>query len=322
MTKTVLHQILDRASFSPRTKGNYQLVIDRWVEFAGPNPANWTRDRAQEFYDSLLEGGLKTQSANVYLASLRYVSRWYATKMQNPQLDFAVVQRRRGKVKREGIVENAPILDEDEARALILDCSSDDALDRRDRAMLVLGLETGMRRISFIGAAFEGLKTARGYPTLRVPIKGSGGEETFDVPLSDTALAALENWLDWLRKSGVKSGEIFRRLAAQAGGRYVVDRALSLTGINEIIAKRSEAAGIRHVNPHLLRHTFISWRSRAGLSPLDISEITGHKVTSVVVNGVAMNIGGMQPYIHHDVNTIRNATPAWLRDLVASLLAR
>jgi len=328
MAKTVLHQILDRSGFSPVTRSKYALVIDRFVEFAGSDPKNWTRDKAQEWYDSLIEGGIKPQSANTYLASLRYVSRWYATKTNNPANDFAIVQKRRGKAKDADDEDAAPILSEDEARDLLAACAPGERFetpaDRRDFTMLVLALETGMRRMSLRGARIEEINARRGYPAIKVPIKGEGGEQMFNVPLSDTAKLALDGWIEWLRRRRITSGPVFRRFTAvrdDRGVRYEPGEApLTDTGINEIVAKRAKLAGIRHVNPHMLRHTFISWRSQADLTPFDISAITGHKVTAIALGGMQIRPGAMETYIHRDVNPIRNSTPKWLAELVTQTL--
>jgi len=323
MSKSVLHQILGRAGFSPVTKDKYRLVIDRWIDFAGAAPEGWTRDKAQDFYDQLITGGISVQSANIYLASLRYVSRWYATK--TGATDFAVVQRQRGTKgrTRQSSQGEEPILDESEARALIETCRDQSPIDLRDLALIVIGLETGMRRMSFRGMQFEGISLTKGYPIATVPIKGAGGEETFPVPLSDTAFVALSAWLAWLRGQRIKTGPIFRRLTPRVTRNerhFEPGDMLSPTGINELVEARSKAAGIRHVNPHLFRHTFVSWRSMAGFSPMEIAAITGHKVSIVAVNGVQMKIGDMRTYFHQDVDKIRNATPTWLAKLVQGLV--
>jgi integrase len=312
MAESVLHQILDRSGFSPVTKSRYRLVIDRWISFAGSDPLGWTRERAQDFYDHLI-ATVAVQSANTYILSLRYVSRWYA--MRTGQLDFAIVQRQRGKKGRGREREGGPLIEVEEAQALLRTCENGSAIDRRDLALLVVGLETGMRRMSFLGLHAEAIHHTRNFPSVLVPIKGPGGEETFDVPLSDTAFAALRSWVDWLKKQRIASGPVFRKLAYGRLGDV-----LTPTGINELLETRSSAANIRRINPHMLRHTFISWRNRAGFLPIDIGEITGHKVKTYVVDGMAMKIGGMNTYFHREIEPIRSATPPWLAQLVSDLI--
>lgn len=322
MSKSVLHQILDRAGFSPVTKGNYEHVIDRWIEFAGADPIGWTRDKAQEFYDQMIDGGLAVQSANVYIASLRYVSRWYATKSGG--IDFAIVQRQRGKKgNTRAALGEEPTISADELRAMLETCRGGSTLDLRDFALMVTAIETGMRRMSLRGMLLELTRVTKESPASVVPIKGPGGEETFAVPLSDTAWIALTPWLAWLRGQKVKLGPVFRRLSARVVRDQRMfelgDDALSSTGINELIEARAAAAGIRHINPHKFRHTFITWRTAAGLNPLQISAITGHKVSIVAVEGVSMRIGDMRTYFHADINRIRNTTPAWLVELAKEI---
>lgn len=318
MSETVLHQILNRAGFSPVTKEKYRAIIDRWIAYAGPNPASWTRDAAQDWYDSLLEGGLMVQSANQYLSSLRYVSRWYATKSGG--IDFAIVQTQRGKKGQKRESSEAPVLGEDEIAALLTHTAIGEPADFRDFALIVVALETGMRRMSLRGMGLAGFKQRAGYTVATVPIKGAGGEETFDVPLSDVAMSALGAWLDWLRDKPrrVKDGPVFRHVSKN----QLDDDPLSLTAINDIVAARASAAGIRHVNPHMFRHTFITSRTTAGFNPMEIAAITGHKPSAIVVDGTRIKLGAMSTYMHGDVEKIRNSTPAWLADLVYSITRR
>ncbi len=320
MSKTVLHQILGRSGLAPVTKRSYARIIDRWVEFAGEDPSSWTPMRAQEFYDQLIEGGLAIQSANVYMDSLCYVSQWHAKR---GGVHFADVQRQRGTKGHRRQREGEPILSEDEARLLLMTCEHGSIVDLRDLAMLVALLETGMRRKSIQGMRLDGFKRGSN-PTVTIPIKGPGGEETFDCPLSDTALAALDAWTAELRVRDVTEGAVFRRLVPRGrkGESFDIGDELSLTGINEIVEGRAKVAKLRHVNPHMFRHTFLSWRTYiAKLSPLEISQLTGHRVSAVIEGGVRMSLGAMPTYMHRPIEEIRNSTPSWLSSLVKELLS-
>jgi integrase len=313
---TVLHQILDRSDFSPRTKSKYIRIIDRWIAFAGDHPSSWTRDRVQEWYDALIKSGIKTQSANVYVASLRYVSRWYATKENNPSLDFAIVQTKRGRDIDDG--PGARALSMEEITALLETCSSNTAYDRRDRTLIVTGLETGMRRMSLGAMTFDCISSVAGnawspgYPIARVPIKGAGGRARFDVPLSDLAFDVLTSWMEWLqqhRNYRNRRGPLFTTLK----GAQVTT--MSPTAINDMLADRSKRAGIEHVHPHLLRHTFVTTRQVMGLSVFQIAAITGHKVPGM---GAAASYVDLKSL----ADEARNSTPQWLEALVRNHLAR
>ncbi|HSN25113.1 MAG TPA: site-specific integrase [Kofleriaceae bacterium] len=319
MSGTVLHQILSRAGFSPVTREKYRGVINRWIAYAGSDPKGWTREKAQDFYDALLDE-VTVPSANQYMASLRYVSKWYATRSGDPNLDFAIVQRQRGKGGRRPA---SPVLGEEEIATLLTKTmGAMRPVDLRDFAMFVVALETGMRRMSLRGMMLQAITyvATKGYTIAHVPIKGAGGEEFFDVPLSDTALEAMKPWRAWLadRPRKLKEGPVFRHVS----GATVDDEPPSLTGINDIVAARAIEAGLRHINPHMFRHTFITSRTIAGLTPLEIGTITGHKPGAITVDGVKIQLGAMGTYMHAQADKARNSTPAWLADLVNQLVRR
>lgn len=303
-----LHAILARSNFSPITRQKYARIIDRWLAFAGTDPAGWTRPAVQAFYDSLIAGGVKPASANVYLASLRYVSTWWAS--QTGAVDFAVAQTTTVRAT------EAPrhALTAEEAYALLATCGAGRTpLELRDRALLVVGLETGMRRMSLIGARLGAL---RGH-TLTVPIKGAGGVATYPVPLSDPALAVLAPWRAWLARHPPPTDALFPRLlrTMDARGAFVWTPAAALaqSGLYKLVCGRGAEAELGALHPHILRHTFITWRTAAGLSPIQIASITGHKTFGDEWKNMA-------PYV--DMTALaeeaRNSTPPWLANLIAS----
>jgi integrase len=314
--RSPLHTILARANFSPRTKTSYARVIEQWLEFAGHDPKGWTRPRAQAFYDEMLTRGVSSDSANVYIASLRYVSKWYAIQENRPELDFALVQQREPIKHVEGKIQRA--LTKGEAQGLLATCAGDRPIDQRDRTLIVVGLETGMRRMSLAGMRLENLSTQNGYPVAKVPIKGAGGDLMFPVPLSSTASRMIENWRGWLRKQGMRQGAVFtgfhKRIGSKGRNTYEPTGEISLPAIYKILTRRAETAGIKGMHPHLLRHTFVTWRQDAGLSAIQIASITGHKTLGI-------EWANMQPYL--DLKMIaelaRESTPIWLIEFVNNL---
>lgn len=316
---TILHQIVATSpDLASSTRKKYLDDLDVWLSFAGADPNGWTRYRAQDFYQSLLLR-MKPQSANRLFASIRYASKWWATSENNPALDFAVIR-----IAPPARPKKFYPLDQIEATQLILTCESQTPLDRRDLALIVVGLETGMRRMSLAGMQLEAIGKPNGYPAVAVPLKGHG-TDLYPVPLSSTAMQALDNWRQWLWAQKVKTGPVLRRLTkrAEATKRSVTiawdvgDDGISETMIHKVIVHRAELAGIqrhdRHIHPHLLRHTFMTWRDSAGVSLSRIAAITGHD---------APELGAMGGYL--DKVTLgaeaRETTPAWLAELVDQMV--
>lgn len=306
-----LHKIvLNAHDIAPATRDHYLRDLDQWIAFAGMSPKGWTRRKAAEFYNSLLARPMKPQSANRLMAGIAYASRWWAHYENDEKLDFAHVQTARAKGQK---VQEA--LSEDEARRLLETCDKT-LIGIRDFALLVVGLETGMRRMSLESMTIEdtllGPSTRSPYPAAFVELKGK--DPTW-VPLSDVAVLALRPWLADLDYSGVHEGPLFRPFRRHVGKRTTTliaeAKQLSRSAIGKIFDERAAAAGLRHINPHLLRHTFVTWRAAAGLAPHEIAAITHHDLGKAIgtLGGYmdARAIGGQ----------VRNRAPAWLADLVA-----
>ena len=316
---TVLHQILDTASdLAPLTLKKYRSDLDAWELFAGADPSQWTPTRFQAFYEQLIhERNLKPQSANRMISSIRYASKWWARTNENFNLDFARFIR----LAAPSQTKHSTPLNRDEIEALILGCRSGNVIhpiDYRDLALIIVSLETGMRRMSLAGMNLEAIGTRYGYPSVEVPIKGHG-KDLYSVPLSDTALIALTTWNRWLASQKVRTGPVFRRLTKRIDLMqtkaifHVEAEGISETMIQKIITHRAKDVEIhttkRHVHPHLFRHTFVTMRREMQVPDDHIASVTGH---SLAIKGA---LGG---YI--DMPTIggkaRNMTPTWLSDLV------
>lgn len=317
MSETILHQMVRTSYLSDVTKVHYLTSIDEWIAFAGEDPAGWTNYRAQEFYASMLAKGMRAQSANAAIAGVAYASRWLAKKASNPALNFFVIQTAKPGNR---LVKQA--LDAHEALKLLdttrpYNAGIVTAIDIRDRAMIVVGLETGMRRMSMSGMLIEEIST-KPYPCVRVPLKGQG-KDLYQVPLTDVAYRALTEWLEWLTVGQkIKTGPVFRQLHWRLfkdkrvlAVKPTLDgqREIGISGsmIHKIVQQRAERAGLRDdIHPHLFRHSFATWREEMNMPPQQIASVTGH----------AFNIGALGGYMDRvKLGAIaRESSPPWLVD--------
>lgn len=309
-TRTVLHQILDDASeLAESTRNRYRHDVDEWIEFAGSHPSDWTSIRMESYYRHLIKNEeLQVNTANVKLASLRYVSKWFVKHYNGHS--FVDIRTSVWNTK-----ADRRVLTQEQIIMLLERCSPPNLtpIDIRDRTIIIVALETGMRRISLVGLDFDKIDTSNGYPVATVPIKGRGHNKMFEVPLSNTAMKALGNWQGWL---GRKHGRVFCSLTKHTtrdGVRYAAGKAISTTAINKIVTKRAKDAGIDHIHPHLFRNTYVTSRFQGGSMPHHIAAITGHEISG---------LGAMGGYI--DMRSLaeeaRNSTPAWLVDLVDRII--
>lgn len=305
MTSALHAIVINAPDLRPSTRAQYLRDLNAWITFAGAEPAGWTRQRVQDFYASLL-ARMKPASANRLMSSVKYASRWFASRTD--ATDFAVFQQASS-----GTAEPRHALTADQV-AKLLDFPLIRPGDRRDFALLVLAVETGLRRMSLVGAAWEGLGDVHGYPTLAVPLKGR--DAPYNVPVSDTALAALAPWRAARTVKRTKpAGEIFCAVERVLVGDLRVDRIvpgkLSTQAIYALVQRRGAAAGMPDLHPHLLRHTFVTWRLEAGLTPHQITSITGHRLAGD-------GLGSLATYADRRVAgaAARQTTPAWLAQFV------
>lgn len=317
--QTVLHEIIrDGNDLAESTRERYLRDVDVWISFAGADPEGWTRKKAQDFYNHLIrQKRLRPQSANRLMASIQYAARWWAHQENNESLNFATV---RTAGARDKIAKHA--MSHEHAMALVGTCLHVelDAHRMRDLAIIVVGLETGMRRMSLQSMLIEDtlidddqVRARRApYPLANVLVKGSNGARV-PVPLSDTACRAIRPWRAWLLASTPKrTGPLFQGLDERDVGIVTTlpsGNELSATAIVAMLERRCEQAKIPRVNPHMFRHTFSTWRADAGLAPHEIAAITRHTITG---------IGALAGYL--DLGAIgakaRNSTPDWLRELI------
>lgn len=311
MSKSELHEIVERGhDLAPSTRARYLRDLDEWIEFAGADPKNWTPRMAEDFYAKLLER-MKPQSANRFIAALHYAAEWRAKQQTIP--NFVVIRR-----AMRGEVEERSAMTQDQAQKLIAAVyGKSDPLSMRDLAMFVVELETGMRRMSLQSMTWEtiGVDDKLQYPVARVITKGHGKLRQ-PIPLSDTALKALEPWRQW--RGSPKQGPVFVALGRDG---KAARTPISATAIQKIVATRAQQAGIGHLHPHIFRHTFVTWRLNAGLMPHEVSVVTGHKLSGLgAMSGFQMGsvqLGAMASYIdmHAVGEKVRNSTPAWLKAL-------
>lgn len=303
---TVLHDIIRRhPNLRPSTKRIYFRDLDRWVAFAGGNPTGWTRYRAQAFYEQLLLS-IKPQSANRIMATLSSAASWWAKLESQPELDFTQILLAQNKARK----PRKALLPQ-EAEALIRACVGSKPEDLRDLAVVVVGLETGMRAMSLGGMQIENINTQAGYRAAYVPLKGR--DELYPVPLSGIACLALDPWLHWLREQKITSGPVMRNMLHRVDKKLRLGDGMCLKTLFNIIERRGEIAGL-DLHPHLLRHSMITWRLQAGIPPHIISVITGHRMGDQLA----------QLYDYMDKSGFIEAacatTPPWLAELVKEIV--
>lgn len=123
------------------------------------------------------------------------------------------------------------------------------------KTLLILAIETGMRRGEILGLRWSDISHNRRVITLTITKNGSGRE----VPLSQRAFDAL---MDWKERALVDKSTVFPMMpgALEQAWRRLLIR-----------------TGIKSLRFHDLRHEGVSRLFERGLNIIEVSSISGHK---------------------------------------------
>jgi integrase/recombinase XerD len=263
---SVLLELLEHAELAPRTKRAYRRCLERWLAFAGPDPAGWNPHRVAAWRESL-RTELGPATVNKHLYALRRVAKMYEGYEHGRDFARAVEGvHNPGGAKRTALTVS-------EVRAMITTCAASRPRDLRDRCAITLGVRTGLRASELVGINWGGIAGREAAVSVK-------GRKPHRVILDDECLRALGAWAAWLEGQGyARRGPVLRGVSQEGvDGRFRVTTRMSRQKLHDALRERGAEAGIRRpVYPHLLRHTFVTWGVASGVPLARIMVQTGHK---------------------------------------------
>jgi integrase len=248
-----------------RTKQLYRDCVAEFVAFAGDDPRAYSPGIVEDWLASMKARA--PQTVNVYRKAVRFASKRWAKYQTDdePRRDFAANV---DKVKSEPSEVRVP-LTYDEAAALIATCNSDDPKDIRDRALIVLALRSGLRSGGIRALQIDGIRGTK------ITTVNKGGKPLVFEADAET-LALLAAWIKKLKSAGIMTGPVFRVVSATTIG-----QPMSLFQVWHVFSSRSKAAKIRHVFPHLVRHSTVTWLREQGKSAAEVRNLTGQSERTI-----------------------------------------
>ncbi|MBI1262170.1 MAG: tyrosine-type recombinase/integrase [Rhizobiales bacterium] len=197
----------------------------------------------------------------------------------NPCRDELVRATMRGIRRRLTITQKQarPLLRDD--LFAVLDKLTDCSKDIRDRALLLVGFATAMRRAELVALDFEDIQyVERGMLiTLRSSKTDQEGKgRSIAVTFGRTRhcpIAALQNWLS---SASISTGPIF--LSVNRHGQIAPSR-ISAEAVTHILRRRLKVAGYepKYFSGHSLRAGFATSAAQAGAASHKIRQTTGHR---------------------------------------------
>jgi site-specific recombinase XerD len=154
-----------------------------------------------------------------------------------------------------------PVLSEEELKVLLKTCEGKEFEDRRDMAIIRLFLDTGMRCGELAAMKLEDID----FEHAVAHVVGKGRRPR-SAPFGRRTVLALD-----------------RYLRARAAHPHTASEALwlgmrgpmSYSGIEQMVRKRGQNAGIKALHPHVFRHTFASQWLHSGGTEGDLMRIAG-----------------------------------------------
>ncbi|MBV9771444.1 MAG: tyrosine-type recombinase/integrase [Bryobacterales bacterium] len=144
----------------------------------------------------------------------------------------------------------------------------------RDRAILSVGLQVGLRRAEIAALKVGDLHQNRGFDSLRVTRKGGRRDA---LAINPQTAARLRAYLDAAGHAGDIEGPLFRPLKHN-GKRQEQRRHIDPDAIDRMVRKHAAALGLdRGYSAHSMRATFITTALENGAQLEDVQKAAGHR---------------------------------------------
>ena len=162
-------------------------------------------------------------------------------------------------------------LTEAEIQALLAVCDPTEEYGCRNRAIILLFLDTGMRLaelhlLTLVDVSWE---------DRRIHIRHGKGRKQRIVPFGDGPAAALGEYIDRFR--GEDEGPLFLTISRWGEPRRPMNPYL----LGTLFTRLGQRAGV-HANPHRFRHTFATWAIENHARELDVQYLLGHSTSAMV----------------------------------------
>ena len=161
----------------------------------------------------------------------------------------------------------------DEIATLLAACDRATPVGARDRAMLLVLLDTGVRCSELVQLDVEDLDLS----AARFGILHAKGNKQRVVPFATRCRELLERYLE-LRSA--EPGPLF--VAVTPHGRLRPGVALRPNGLKQMLRRLGRKTGIAKVHAHRFRHTFATWAIQHEARELDVQHLLGHSSSDMM----------------------------------------
>jgi integrase/recombinase XerC len=234
---------------SPRTIGTYTEAMTRLVRFAtsqdwpSADPAEATREQIRTLITNLVETR-SASTASTTFGALTSFFKWCINEGEMASSPMAGMKM--PKIPDVPV----PVVSPEDLKRLLATCKTAKAgatwhelfTDRRDYALLMVLIDAGLRRAEVAGLTVDAVDLDDG--TLKVIGKGSKVRSAY---IGAATIGALDRYL---RLRDKHPAHRLQNLWIGSKG------AVTSNGVYQFLNARTEQAGLAHIHPHQLRHTW------------------------------------------------------------------
>lgn len=306
-----------RRSINETTRKDYQYGFDlfaRWLRGCGlpVTVASFEVARIEAYVDHLRErralpgkrpfdgAHLSTHSQNAYLRPLNQFGDYLAWEGWLPVNPFLQTYDSLMPAL-DSLQRVLKLATPDDIRALVAATAGDDPLALRDRALLAVGWETGMRTQDLCGLDLDDVELRTGILTIR----GAKGDRDRQVKLG-LALPLLARYLGIGRPRQVElgahrlpgAGPSALFLSDAVGGARNRSGRLTTNGVYELLTERWHQAGrTGHFGAHRLRHGLATLLVEANVSLAIVAAWLGHSLETTTMLYAHPTVGAMHRHV-------------------------
>ncbi len=230
---------------SPRTIQNYAEAINALARFHdGADVAELTQADLEKYLAHVIQGPKRNRPGGHHQGStaavrFRALRAFYNWCVAEEIIDASPMRRMKEPSTTDAPV---PVVDDERLRLLLKACDGKDFYDRRDTAIIRLWCEPGSPRVAeMAGIRVDDLDLRRSLVTLH-----GKGDKIRTIPFGAKTGQAIDRYL----RLRVK-----HKNAAMAALWIGPKGATTPSGLQQMLERRCEQAGIDPIHPHQMRHT-------------------------------------------------------------------
>ncbi|MFE7105580.1 tyrosine-type recombinase/integrase [Streptomyces sp. NPDC057575] len=266
-------------------------LLNEYSAVDGARPAPASLDEVHREHVEAFIAGLMNKTSAVtahqYFRSLKTFFNWL---VDEEELSRSPMRTMKPPAVPETVV---PVIPDDALKKLFATCKGKDFKSRRDMAILMLFLDTGVR----LSELTERSVKHADLDLMVLYVLGKGGRERA-VPFGRSTAQVLDRYLRALAKHRGRALEPDDALwwGVKSGSR------MTIWGVGTMLKTRCEDAGIQHIHPHQFRHTFAHlWKLHGGNED-DLMRITGWRSRQMLSRYAASSGAERARKAHRDLS--------------------